>query len=142
MSGKCSSTCLQFIINFLKPSQSYGSGGPVPAAPSLFRGQMCLCLCFIMFIYMFSQRQPQCVETHVAKGGPRAHSLSAGVAPRSLHTNICLGGRMARLYSNRKTVPFFFSTLLPSLCEFCPVRVFTRVKAAFGLVFLRWPCAS
>lgn len=40
----------------------------MPAQPSLFRGQMCLCLCFIMFIYMFSQRQPQFEETHVAKG--------------------------------------------------------------------------
>lgn len=26
MFGKCSSTCLQFIINFLEPSQSYGCG--------------------------------------------------------------------------------------------------------------------
>lgn len=26
MSGKCSTTCLQFIINFFKPSQSCGCG--------------------------------------------------------------------------------------------------------------------
>ena len=32
MPGKCSTTCLQFIINFLEPPQSYGSGARASGA--------------------------------------------------------------------------------------------------------------
>lgn len=50
MFGKCSTTCLQFIINFLEPSQSYGSEARASGAVLFSLADVTL-LCFIMCLF-------------------------------------------------------------------------------------------
>lgn len=59
MSGKCSTTCLQFIINFLKPSQSYGSGDRASGAISFFffffsLADVTLSVFYYVYLHVFS----------------------------------------------------------------------------------------
>lgn len=52
MSGKCSTTCLQFIINFLKPSQSYGSGAHASRAISFALADVAVF--YYVYLHVFS----------------------------------------------------------------------------------------
>lgn len=69
MSGKCSSTCLQFIINFFKTVTKLRERGPVPAQPSLFRGaDVTVCVLLCLFTCFLSASRS--LRKHVLPKGP------------------------------------------------------------------------
>lgn len=88
MFGECSTTCLQFIINFLEPSQSYGCGAHASRAIP-FHWQMWLCgVLLCLFTCFFPLCQPSTwgsVRKHMLPEGQNAHSLSAGEIQQSFH---------------------------------------------------------
>lgn len=69
MSGKCSSTCLQFIINFLKPSQSYGSGGPCQPRCSSSVGR-CASVCVLLCLFTCFLSASRSLRKHMLPKGP------------------------------------------------------------------------
>lgn len=54
MFGKCSTTCLQFIINFLEASQSYGSGAHASGAIPFFAGRCDSAAFYYVYLHVFS----------------------------------------------------------------------------------------
>lgn len=84
MLGKCSTTRLQFIINFLEPSQSFG---PEARASRIipFHWQMWLCgvsLC-LFTCFLSASRAWGSLRKHVLPADRQAHTLSAGKIQQS-----------------------------------------------------------
>lgn len=69
MSGKCSSTCLQFIINFLKPSQSNGSGGPCQLSHPSSAGR-CDSVCVLLCLFTCFLSASRSLRKHMLPKGP------------------------------------------------------------------------
>lgn len=79
MFGKCSTTCLQFIINFLEPSQSHGCGAHANRAIP-FHWQMWLCcvLSCLFTHFLCANRTWGSLRKHMLPEGQQVHTLSAG----------------------------------------------------------------
>lgn len=125
MSGKCSSTCLQFIINFFKTVTKLRERGPVPAQPSLFRGaDVTVCVLLCLFTCFLSASRS--LRKHVLPKGPAsAFFVCRRRAALLAYKHLFKRADGAALLG-RENCPFFppRRRLLLSLCVNFPRRRF------------------
>lgn len=79
MFGKCSTTCLQIIINILEPSQSHGCGADASGAiPFHWQMWFCSVLLCLFTCFLIANRTWGRLRKHMLPKGQQAHTLSAG----------------------------------------------------------------
>lgn len=125
MFGKCSTTCLQFIINFLKPSQSYRSGARASGAiPFHWHMWLCFVLLCLFTCFLSTSHTWDSLKKHMLPEGQQAHTLSVGETQQSSHI---------RHLSEWKVQPFWTGKLTCFLSEnnICPFQFcLSHLKAA------------
>lgn len=125
MSGKCSSTCLQFIINFFKTVTKLRERGPVPAQPSLFRGaDVTVCVLLCLFTCFLSASRS--LRKHVLPKGPAsAFFVCRRRAALLAYKHLFKRADGAALLGRENCPPPPPPPPSVSLCEFSPAQVLT-----------------
>lgn len=119
MSGKCSSTCLQFIINFLKPSQSYGSGRPCqPSHPS--SAGRCASVCVLLCLFTCFLSASRSLRKHMLPTGPASAFFVCRSRAALLAYKHLFKRADGAVQLGQKKCPFFSPSV--SLCEFSGCR--------------------